>query len=244
MSHFHAIGFQIEGREQFGQLMADLAGQAVEQPADPEHGRTLLWSDDHVQVWFHPDANWCIVPAFNSQRRFRVMPTAWRPSPDGCPFCAMLDVEVLGDEPGAVAFPLCVTAGDIRLLMREIALGTSIELGLTLFAESVEPITTDDNAGTDHDLASQITNHLWRGGVFPLGPFNAVGQRRDTPRARVNGELLTLDTLTNTHSSKDFHRLEIGSTGGIWEAVAAPTNVESLKVGHRLSITGWVCATL
>src|SRR5438128_3929616 len=110
--HFSCIGFSFASRQEFGKIMGELFGSAEKQALDSDMGRSFVWTDGSAEVWFHPEANWCIVPGFTATTKISVTPREWIEDDSGCPYCAILSVDVLG-QGRETLYPLAITFGDV-----------------------------------------------------------------------------------------------------------------------------------
>jgi hypothetical protein len=237
-SHFSSIGFEFGSRQEFGNGMAELFQSAQEQAPDPQTGRTFLWSDGAAEVWFHPDANWCIVPSFASTKTIRVTPKEWIEDDSACPYCALLSVEVLGDN-GDSLYPLAVTFGNVSSVRSAVRLGQTCDIALAAFAESEKYWIDVDayRASGDWPIGPQ-----W---FIPLGPFSAVdGLRDNSPRAMIYGIVRDIQDLRNHWTGRPYRCVTVESHGpALFDVLMSSSTLSQIQHGSVIAVRTWLCAT-
>ena len=238
MSHFDNIGFVVQSREEFSTVMSAAFKLAKIQSPAIETDRTYLWSDGKAKLWFHPDADWCIVPAFFTGTRIKFSPGRWVEDSNNCPYCAILCGEVFSLE-NDLLYPLAVTFGNVKAAKSIIEIAEVCELKIIAFVESGNFWVSRD------EYEKQPNPKLFAHGFYPLGPFSALGSSRsNTPRAIICGTVQNINNLQNSQTGNSYRWLTIESYSYTYEAVISDTILPDIVIDSIVHVECWLCAGL
>jgi hypothetical protein len=238
MSHFDSIGFCVRSREEFGKVVSTTFKLAKIQLPETKTDRTYRWSDGNAELWFHPDADWCVVPAFSKGTRIKFDPDTWVESSNNCSYCAILCGRVCDPESNLL-YPLAVTFGNVKEAKFGIEIGKICELKIIAFIEN----------GNFWASLSEYENHpspkLAERGFFPLGPFSGLdSSRTNTPRAIICGTVRNINNLQNSQTGNSYRWLTIESYGYTYEAVISDTLLPDIGIDSIVQVECWLCAEL
>jgi hypothetical protein len=231
MSHFDNIGISARSREEFGTVMSEFFKLAELQSPGIETDRTYLWSDGKAKLWFHPDADWCIVPSFSTGTIVSFKALDWIDNSNNCSYCAIHDNSLL--------YPLALTFGDVKDAKSKIEIGTICKLRVMAFIENGRSWTNR----TEYDSLSEP--RLFAHGFFPLGPFSALeSSRRNSPHALICGAVQSIEQFQNAQTGTGYRWLRIESSGYVYEAIVSNLILMDIVLGSIVQVDCWLCAEL
>lgn len=239
------------------------------QPIESPHGRYIVWPPQR------PEQLWLLVskeggfldfnPHFAGAARIRVRVDHVVRKPDeitaGYIHCWASPVPSTS-EPGD--YPLIVDCPDFDLTVEGIESPSIAWLQAAAFAWRLECWPSDDRFQADQEarLAAQMEKSgqsprpgqpKLRGfapeSFIPSGTFSLHPEESTdfVPKAEAifSGHVLSMEAITNPHTSLVFHHLHVRSTGGEFDVVADPEVVKGEPVvGGVIQGTFWLSARI
>lgn len=233
------IGITARDPEEFGHVMSRLLERSESAGTWGAH-EMRVWSDASgasVSFFLSKDGVKCATPGFRAKSRLRARATRFSRDSD-CRFCDPLLVDIV-DAKGERVYPLATQLDDILLTRERVSEGAMLELGLCVFAHSIEvwadaAAYTAAHAGQEQRFAAES--------LIPSGLFSPEGtERPPAAEAIITGRVLEAELRENLATGETFQHAIIQTYGGSYDLLASPRDLAApLEPGNTIQGECWL----
>lgn len=240
-SHYSSIGFRIDTADDFGQLVEELARDAL--PIEVRNGRYLRWSSPSgAEIWIQVDGSNGIVgaaPHFAGEAELQAALTGRVARPDDTEldgaFRAIVDPS--DEEPGGGAYPLVFDSPDFHC-HAGLPLPATLAVQVAAFAHEITVYDTIAAYGAVH----RGPGHFASRSLIPSGTFEPGGAAIEPPLAQaiMTGHVRRSGRRVNEHSGLPFQWAEVESYRAVFDVVIDPALATVPPVGGVVHGTFWL----
>jgi len=239
VSHFSCIGYGAESEDAFEELVAQLVGEAQEQPFGVRSQHRLVSDPSGARLAMHFEETTiaCITPWFDGETRLRVRTSA--PLDDeSCLHCGGADCDFLDEKDELVtrASVQWVWAAPWRGWL---GAPRTFTLQLAAFAHKLTAFSDEKSFAAGRPAELKLAENAF----LPYGMFDEG--KSVTRRASVlfAGKIVSAETRANARTGRPFRHLRIATLPGTIDVVADVEPDGDPRPGALALVEAWLVGT-